>query len=150
PDGQVVSVLHLCHAAKIGVVTVGRKGQPSRLRLDHDELAEYIEGRNQVSERVFGEHSQLDASRASGFGPASTQRLRVYISATTGLPIMASIQDALQIADIESVVVERDSNDTWLLPHRTFQALRRCNVGVIIVSRADCRDDGAETDVIKQ
>src|SRR5712692_9033828 len=50
-EGHVVSFLHLCHAAEIGMTTVGRKGQPSRLRVDHDELAAYIEGSSrQVSE----------------------------------------------------------------------------------------------------
>src|SRR6266700_2127251 len=64
PEGQVVSFLHLCHAGEIGVATVGRKHQPSRLRVDHDELAAYIKGiPRQISERAFAEDVKLDPRR---------------------------------------------------------------------------------------
>ncbi|MGH9902566.1 MAG: hypothetical protein ACRD68_12230, partial [Pyrinomonadaceae bacterium] len=44
-EGNVVCFFHLCQAAELGTVTIGKRGQPARLRVERDELLSYIEGR---------------------------------------------------------------------------------------------------------
>lgn len=150
-EGQVVSFLHLCHAGEIGVATVGRKGQPSRLRVDHDELAAYIEGSPRpVSQQVLAEDGQLDARRPAVLGAASRKRLRVFISTRKESGVVGSIQDALQITEIESEVVERETDCGTLVSEKTFQAMRRCNAGITIIDSTDWYRDAAGKDVLNQ
>ncbi len=152
PEGQVVSFLHLCHAGEIGMATVGRKGQPSRLRVDHDELAAHIEGSpRQVSQQVFGETSRLNARRPAALGAASPKPLmRVFISTRKASGVVGSIQDALQVADIDCEVVEREADGEELVSESTFKAMRRCDAGIIMVSTADCHRNAAAKDVLNQ
>jgi hypothetical protein len=151
PECQVVSFLHLCHAGEIGVATVGRKGQPSRLRVDHDELAAYIEGtpRQILEEAVVGD-SRLNARRPTALGAFPKHLMRVFISTCKGSGLVDSIQDALQVADIAGEVVERDTDCAQLLSERTFQAMRRCDAGIIIVDHSDCHQDATGRDVLNQ
>ncbi len=149
--GHVVSFLHLCHAAEIGGATQGRKGQPSRLRVDREELAAHIRGRPREDwEPALAEDRQLDLPRLAAIGPASSRRLCVFISTPKGLGIVDSIHDALGIADIDSEVVERDTGCAKLVSERTFKAMRRCDAGIVIVNYADCIQDAAGKDVLNQ
>ena len=148
-EGHVVSFLHLCQAGEIGMATVGRKGQPSRLRVDREELAQHIHARaRQVS--AVPEDRQPDPRRLAVVGSASPQRRRLFISISQGLEIVDSIQDVLGIADIESEVVERNTGGNTLMSERLLQAMRRCDAGIIIVSLADCQPDAAGNAVINQ
>lgn len=151
-EAQVVSFFHLCHAAEIGMATEGRKHQPSRLRVDHDGLVAYIEGTpSQVSEQIFAQDSRLDAGRSAARGAGFPKPLmKVFISTRKGSGIAGSIQEALQVADIASEVVERETDCAELVSGRTFQAMRRCNSGIIIIGPADWYRDAAGKDVLNQ
>jgi hypothetical protein len=150
-EGQVISFLHLCHAGEIGTATVGRKHQPSRLRVDHDELAAYIEsGPGPVLEEVFAEEDLVDARRPALPGAVVRKRLRVFISTHNESGVVGSIQDALQIMEIDSEVVERETDGAKLLSECTFQAMRRCAAGIIIVGQADCHHDATAREVLNQ
>jgi hypothetical protein len=151
PEGQVVSFLHLCHAGEIGVATVGRKHQPSRLRVDHDELAAYIEGNPlHVSERAVAEDAQRIARRPVGLRLRSSECLRVFISTPRESGLIGMIQDVLQIADIDCEVVEREADDANLVSEAIFKAMRRCDAGIIVVGPADCHHDAAGKNVVNQ
>jgi Predicted nucleotide-binding protein containing TIR-like domain len=150
-EAQVVSFFHLCHAAEVGMVTVGRKHQPSRLRMDHKELAAHIRGEpHRIAERALAESVQLDALQRAALGPASSPRPQVFISTPKGARIGDSIQDALRLADIDSKVVERDTSGTGLVSERAYSAMLRCDIGIIIVGRADCQHDAVEQGRLKQ
>jgi CAP12/Pycsar effector protein, TIR domain len=128
--GHVLSFLQLCHAAEVGVATAGRKGQPSRLRVDHAELAAHL----RAPARRAPEEERPAAPR-----PAAVESPcpRVFVSAPKGASVISRIQDALQMADIASDVIERDVGSAELIPERTRRAMRRCGAGIIVVGRAD-------------
>ena len=154
-EAQVVSFFHLCHAAEIGMATEGRKHQPSRLRVSHDELAAYIESNpgREVSEQIFAEASSspLTTSLPAVLDePTQKPLINVFISARKGSGVSGSIQDALQVADIASELVERETDNEELVSEITFQAMRRCNAGIIILSREDCRHDVPGKDALNQ
>jgi len=151
-EAQVVSFFHLCHAAEIGMATEGRKHQPSRLRVSQDELAAYIEcNSGQVSEQIFAEASPLATRRPAAIdNPSPKPLMKVFISSRQQSGVAGSVQDALQVADIASEVVERETDSAELVSERTFQAMRRCNAGIIILSRADCDHDVPGKDALTQ
>jgi len=110
---------------------VGRKGQPSRLHVDRDELAFYITGkRREVSEPALRKDERpLRAITTNQQGPE-----RVFISAPRGSEMVDSLRNVLGIAEIECEVVERDES---LLPESSRDKMNRCDAGVIIVSDSD-------------
>ncbi len=149
--GHVLSLLQLCHAAEIGAATVGRKGQPSRLRVDHAELAAHLQSPSRPApERHDEEGERPFAQQTTRLRTAPSQRLRVFISAPEGSAVIGRIRDALQMADIVSEVIERDSDADELIPERTRQVMRRCEAGVIVVTRADYEPGRDGEPVLKQ
>ncbi|MDQ3918822.1 MAG: hypothetical protein M3348_10125, partial [Acidobacteriota bacterium] len=149
--GHVLSFLHLCHAAEIGTATAGRKGQPSRLRVDHEELAAHMESpARAASAQPFADAGQTAARRSARIGQSAAQGLRVLISAPKGAAVVGRVQDALQMADIDSEVVEREARGAGLIAERTCRAMRRCGAGVIVVGRADCDEVAAGEAVLGQ
>jgi hypothetical protein len=134
--GHVLSFLQLCHAAEIGVATVGRKGQPSRLRIDRDELAAHLQAPSRPTLHL-AEAGQPTSRQPPRPRPAAPARPRVFISALKGAAVAARVRDALQVADIASEVVERGTGDGGLISERTCEAMRRCGVGIIALGRGD-------------
>jgi hypothetical protein len=113
---RAVSFFHLCQAADFGVVTLGKRGQPTRLRVDQDELRQYL---------TWGAAAPAPAAME---GPP----LCVAISASRAQTALAGhIQTALGLADIQSELLIRDG-DASTAPH-----WRACNAGLLIVSGAE-------------
>jgi hypothetical protein len=134
--GHVLTFLQLCHAAEIGVATVGRKGQPSRLRIDRDELTAHLQAQARPTLHL-AEAGQPVARQPPRPRPAAPARPRVFISAPKGAAVAGRVRDALQVADIASEVVERGTGGGGLIPERTCEAMRRCEAGVIALGRGD-------------
>ncbi len=40
--GSVVCFFHMCQAAELGTMTIGKRGHPARLRILRDELSAYF------------------------------------------------------------------------------------------------------------
>jgi hypothetical protein len=47
-EGNVACFFHLCQEAELGVATIGKRGQPTRLRVDCEELSAYIAQRSSL------------------------------------------------------------------------------------------------------
>ena len=148
--GQAISFFQLCHAAEIGIATVGRKLQPSRLLIDRSELRAYLEGgQAKALERALTD-DQIDARQPVAFDTTPAHRQRVFISTPKKSGMVSSIQDALQLAEIESEVVEREASSDELVSVRALRAIRRCNAGIIVLRRADCHQDEAGKEALDQ
>ncbi|MGH9940486.1 MAG: TIR domain-containing protein, partial [Blastocatellia bacterium] len=152
-ESAVVSFFHLCQAADLGTVTMGRRGQPARLRVDGQALDSFLS--SNASEPDL-EDNEAEAAQANGWQPAapslsvvapapekptSTSR-KVFVSHCGMSELAGQAQTALGLADFECEIVERAAS-TDFMPERTLEALRRCGAAVIIVSETDCAKDGA-------
>lgn len=136
--GHVDTFLQLCQAAEIGQATVGRKGQPSRLKVDRNELAAYVEG-NQLKapESLLRKDGQIETYRLKAIAPKLQRCERVFISAPREAKIVNSIRNVLGIAELECEVVERDAGRGILVPALTRTAMSRCHAGIIIVNNTN-------------
>ena len=181
-EGHVVCFFHLCQAAELGTVTIGKRGQPARLRVERDELAVYV-GRDSERRVAVAAAATTTAAAArpcfppqfSGAGEAGRRearasdvaateapagaemraapwgstnepsaRLRLFISCGSQNPkVVSQIQTTLELADIESHVVERAGADASAMPvtDSAFEALRRCDAGLILLTKDDCLAD---------
>jgi predicted nucleotide-binding protein len=150
-EGNVVCFFHLCQEAELGMATVGKRGQPTRLRVDREELSAYI------SESVPPASADLPVQSALDEGPATSpataapatpppraaahisEKMRVFISRRTDALLVKQVQMALELADIESEFGRRAESDAQLVPDKIFNAMLRCNAAIIVLTAEDCR-----------
>ncbi len=154
-EASVTCFFHLCQEAELGMATVGKRGQPTRLRVDREELAAYV---NNVHRTLPDNPSSLGApdEQAGAAQPASTiselpprpqaaqaaAKPRVMVSRRKSAEWANQIETILEVAGIESEQSLRaEGCASELVPDELFQALRRCAAAIIIVTAADCHEN---------
>lgn len=160
-ESSVVCFFHLCQAAELGTVTIGKRGQPARLRLARHELAAYIEDSASTPPlAVTGETPPTEAPRpvmteclrplpsTTGMAHAMTRpadardvtRPSLFISTAQEIKIINQLQSMLELADIKSRLAlrPRPAIDT-LVPFsdEIFEAMRECAAALIVVTKED-------------
>jgi hypothetical protein len=152
-EGTVVCFFQLCQAAALGTVVIGKKGQPTRLRVEHEELHAYLatEGARDhmlsTPEEAVDEPYTRRAPRAT-YTPPATDALRVLISRGRDARLAEQVCAALELADIESRIVERAENALTLPVAAALATMHECNAALIIINRADCQTN--ETCALKE
>ncbi len=154
-EGNVVTFFQLCQAAALGTHIIGKKGQPTRLRVDRDEMLVYIRAaprfvlRDTEDESFIRSHEgyQVDAidygdeAQNEILLTPDPKTMRVFVSRGEDVELSAQIQVALGLADIECEVVERSRGGWGVMPFGTVDCMRQCHAGIIIVTDADCEKD---------
>lgn len=150
---SAVCFFHLCQAAELGTMTIGRRGQPTRLEMNNGSLREYIEAGPSSppwSDQPNGPSEQGPETVESEpvlAGPLSAepdpvpQRLRVFISHGKNMEIVDQVQTMLQLADIDNEVAEKEESSAIPVPDKVFSAMRRCQAGIIAVTVEEGRKD---------
>ena len=163
-ESNVICFFQLCQAAALGTHIIGTKGQPTRLRVDRAELQSYLKtvqvhySKDGYGEGFKGETERKEATMISPDGDLQTgaptphipEKVRVLISRGKDEEIANRVQAALDLADFESQIVEREAADTAPIPSSAFQAMRQCYAGIIVVTGDDFREDQAGEYVLKE
>jgi hypothetical protein len=174
---SAVCFFHLCQAASLGTLNFGRKGQPTRLVLDRDVLQKHIEegptappwvdpSSEEMTEAPSKEEQRgndeeslnnkpprsasLDTAQASSIQPAQPEKLRVFISHGKNKGIVDQVQTMLDLADIESEVAEKEESTAIPVPDKVFNAMRRCQAGIITVTVEEGRRDKEDNYVLNE
>jgi hypothetical protein len=129
-EGYVLCFFQLCQAAALGTHINGRKGQPSRLRVDSEELADYLAG-----------ETKKNRPRPELVPPLPTPlgQTQIFVS-HQALPALAEqVTEALALADLAGLIAARGEDD--FLPAATIQLMRRCAAGVFLLSGHDFQTD---------
>ncbi|HEX8071822.1 MAG TPA: hypothetical protein VF546_17880 [Pyrinomonadaceae bacterium] len=150
-EASVVCFFQLCQAAALGTVIIGKKGQPTRLRVEHDELTAYLNSEPTRDQRTAAPEQATqtaqDASATAGRwsprgprAPQATEALRVLVSRGPAARVAEQVRAALELADIESRVLERVAPAP--LPNaETLAVMHECDAAVVVVTRADWAAD---------
>lgn len=151
---SAVCFFHLCQAADLGTLTIGRRGQSTRLEVNNGNLREYIEAgpssppwTGQPDQKNEQEPEPKEVESAPAERPAHKepdampQRLRVFISHGKNMEIVDQVQTMLQLADIDSEVAEKEESSAIPVPDKVFSAMRRCQAGIIAVTVEEGRKD---------
>lgn len=159
-ESSVVCFFHLCQAAEIGTVTIGKRGQPARLRVEREELAAFVEGRLTDSTPQVGATGTgptilpklMLSSRAAvaPHGAASSEQKHFLILCRRAARVVGQLEVTLELLDIESHAVIGNETDTLQVSGEMFQAMRQCDAALIVVTPEDCREDGIGGYVLKQ
>ena len=143
-EGHAVCFFHLCQAAQLGAVTVGKRGQPARLRIDREELADYLETKSSTGEAESNsQRSRPDTLGDDDKTPPSTAAaggsLRIFVSAGAASELAGQVEKTLAIAGDVCEVFRRGDADSLLPPDQEARAMRECEAAVFVVSSEDAR-----------
>lgn len=152
-ESSVVCFFHLCQAAEIGTMTIGKRGQPARLRVEHEELAAFIEGRltDPTTQIAATEPQQtvlpnLTLSPRTAVAPtraAASEQKHLLILCRTAARVVSQLEVVLELLGSKSRAVVGSETDALPMSGEMFQAMRQCDAALIVVTPEDCREDGA-------
>ena len=159
-----VCFFNIAEAAGFGKITVGRGGRPTRLDVELSELASHISAGPTAPpwtgvkesegepEAIAEDEAEWPPSEPTGNGtaPLATEPLRVFISHGKNQGMVEQIEVMLGLADIESEVAEKEETPAIPVPDKVFDAMRRCQAGIIAVSVEEGRKDEAGEYVLNE
>ncbi|MFN0123817.1 MAG: hypothetical protein ACKV2V_25220 [Blastocatellia bacterium] len=148
---SVVCFFQLCQAAELGALTIGKRGQPARLRVDMAELEICL---RQMADSSPDTGEPLDSPprgagtppRISGPVPVASlpaplpafiwtrARFRVLVSCAGGETVARRIGEALDLCEMDSEIHQRDSAAGGMLSDALVGAMHRCQAAIIILS----------------
>ncbi len=158
---NAVCFFHICEAAGLGKMTMGRKGNPTRLSVDRDALRKHIEegpsappwvGNGSAvvpnaSEEIQEEGVSVETPVGSVPPPeieqsaAVVQAMRVFISHGGNMQIVEQVETMLGLADMRGEVAEKEETPAIPVPEKVLSAMRRCQAGIIVVSVEESKKD---------
>ena len=165
---QAACFLGLAQGAGLGTYKVGRRGQPTRLEVDSDALAQMVarsdnseapskpEGRetgtglDEVGVALETDGQQEDEGAGEGAqemerGTSPHEAVRVFIGHGRCEGIVDQVKTMLDVTEMSYEVVIGQESAAIPVPQKVFDAMRRCNAAVICVT-ADAeseREDGS-------
>jgi hypothetical protein len=160
---QAICFFRLCEAAELGSLTVGRSGKQTRLSIRREELSKLIESgpsappwqlaaeeneeaeEAEVHEVLVAKEAEdkLEASQVL-LAPRQTtipEKVRVFISHGKNTDLVEQVETMLGLAEIESEVAVKEETSAIPVPEKIFAAMRRCEAGIIIVSKEEGNRD---------
>lgn len=157
---NAVCFFNLAEAAALGTMTIGRSGKPTRFEANLQELKAHIEAgpvtppwggddaeKGQPDDGSEPDVEELGLGEASGNGDTPekplppSEKLRVFISHGKNKDIVGQIETMLGVADIESEVAEKEETTAIPVSDKVFDAMRRCQAGIIAVTVEEGRKD---------
>ncbi|HEX8493814.1 MAG TPA: hypothetical protein VF658_13300 [Pyrinomonadaceae bacterium] len=154
-EAAVACFFHLCQEAELGMATVGKRGQPTRLRVEREDLAAYIAANSSLLPDDAPSQTALEVNASQQSAPTiheqlsphkateSLEKMRVLVSRRKDASLIKQIQMMLEVAGVESETSQRVSGGAEFMPDELFELMRRCDAAVIVVTTEDCRIDDA-------
>lgn len=150
----VICFFHLCQAAELGTLTIGKRGQPARMRVEREGLDAYLQGQDaggvaaREHEGVGEETSDSDEGRE---GPTAGTRLFISYG---GQPahVVAQIRTVFELAGIKSHASERAprGGSVLLVADEAAEVMRRCDAALVMLSAEDCCADASGAPAVSQ
>lgn len=155
---MAVCFFHLCQAAGLGKLTLGRQKQSTRLNVERAELKNYIEAgpstppwveppaetaKEEKKEQAVSTISPERTQPPPTVPAPTSEKLRVFISHGKNMQIVEQVQTMLELADIEGVIAEKEETAAIPVPDKVFNAMRRCRAGIILVTAEEGKKDDA-------
>ena len=131
-EAYAATFFQICHAAEVGMLTLGRKGQPTRLHIYSSELESYLNGneRTQIQTHASCAAPKIVARTA----PRSP---RILVSHHEKPELLKHISNALELADLQYEMLNRAEPGI----DKTLAALERCDAAVIVITDDHILDD---------
>ncbi len=143
-EAIAVSFFSICHAAELGTLTVGKRGQPARLRIDQDELGTFFESRDHPNntlplpwskQRIIHPASVANPDASNGYVYLATGK---GSSTTNGA---GHVLTALALADLDDIVYGQTDSRGDFMPQSELAAIRQCHAAIFMLDAGDCNSN---------
>ena len=153
---RVVCFFRVCEEGNLGTLTIGRRGQTTRLALSTDvlelfigagipkaeeEAEESIDAESEIEESTEAntateEHSSVPAAHVPHPVDSSNDdtKVRVFISHGKNMELVEQVETMLGVAEIPYELAVSEETSAIPVPEKVFNSMRKCNAAVIIVS----------------
>ncbi len=136
-EAAVVCFFSLCHAGELGTSTVGKRGQPARLRVDMEQVAAFLsenyepiaQSRPAVPRKEFPLRSHVSQNGIVR---------QVLVSSSGRHSDVEHLNSLLTLAGFESCSVDFSDFDNGLLPSSELSEMQQCQAGIFVISPKDC------------
>ena len=129
-EAYAATFFQICHAAEVGTLTLGRKGQPTRLHIYPNELEAYLNGTERTP-------IQINSSVQKTFARKTSRWARVLVSHYQTSTVLKHVTNALELADLQYETLDRAERAM----DKTLFAMKRCDAGVIVVADESMSDE---------
>jgi hypothetical protein len=150
----VICFFHLCQAAELGTLTIGKRGQPARMRVEREGLDEYVEGRGAAGRGEPRAREEEDETTGDDedFGDHAPGTCLFITYSSQPAHVVAQIQTVFELAGIKSHASERapHSESAVLIADEAAEVMRRCDAALVLLSEEDCRPDGSGAPAVSQ
>ena len=135
-EAAVVCFFSICHAAELGTSTVGKRGQPARLRVDMEQVAEFLSDEPDFTPVVHESKKREHPVPVIRSGSGHVRR--VLVSANDSVPNVEHIDSLLGLAGFESSTVKLAGQQNGILSDIELSEMRQCQAGLFVVRPDDC------------
>lgn len=124
-EAYAATFFQICHAAEVGMLTLGRKGQPTRLHVYPSELDSYLNGNERTQIQAHTTCAPKIVARTT-----SPRSPRVFVSHHEQPELLQHIINALELADLQYEMLNRAEPGI----DNTLAALERCDAAVLVIT----------------
>lgn len=135
-EAAVVCFFSLCHAAELGTSTVGKRGQPARLRVDMEQVVSFLSERTHSSTPFPITRRPEPAVRLKAAAGGSIRR--ILVSSSGSAQSLDHLVALLGLAGFESSRVDFADFDNGLLPSSELTEMQQCQAGIFVIGPDDC------------
>lgn len=136
-EAAVVCFFSLCHAAELGTSTVGKRGQPARLRVDMDQVTDFLADEPNIAP-VAPEPKKREHPGPLKRSTISATVQRVLVSVNAAVPNVEHVNSLLGLAGFESSTVTLAGRRNGILTDSELSEMRQCHAGLFVVQPSDC------------
>lgn len=151
-----ICFFHLCQAARLGRLVVGRRGQPTRFEMSRPSLGRFVQqspvaarGADRrplpTEDQAGPDATEPEPGRERQELPDRAERLKVFISHSKNRGILEQIKTMLGFAGLEYRVADEEQSTAIPVPEKVLKAMRDCTAAAICVTadETEKREDGS-------
>lgn len=147
---MAVCFFHLCQAADLGTLVIGRKGQATRFEISRESLGQFVGERALLAEEPVPEEPSPETPEEEAPAEEEARKVpakrlpRVFIAHSKNMEIVEQVKTMLELADFEFEIAEEQEEPAIPVPEKVLSAMRNCTAAVISVTadENEKRDDG--------
>jgi len=133
-ENAALSFFSICHAAELGIMTVGKRGQPTRLSVNADEVKKFLKKDYPAEIDFFSSAAENNfVAKAK-----ANQISRVYVSLGRRNEI-DDLTELLELTGLEAITAVGVSLENNFFNPAQISLLQKCSFGLFILDETHCR-----------
>ncbi len=134
-ENAALSFFSICHAAELGIMTVGKRGQPTRLSVNAGDIKKFIKKDYPTEIEIFASAGENDfVAKAK----PENQIPRVYLSLGRRTET-ANLIELLELTGLTALTAIDFSLENNFFNSAQISLMQKCSFGLFILDETHCR-----------